>query len=95
MYEGIESTLSKFTDRTKPGRVRPQQSGELGKEEPDKVQQGQMQSPLHLGKNNHMAEVIEKACYSTKKPSNGKQVLIMIAVRMKKLQTEIISFIPI
>jgi len=41
------------------------------------------------------AEVIEKACYSTKKPSNGKQVLIMIAVRMKKLQTEIISFIPI
>jgi len=34
--------------------VRPGQAGELGREEPDEVQQGKMQGPAHLGRNSPM-----------------------------------------
>jgi len=51
--EELECTLSKFADDTKQGGVmdtlascaRPGQAGELGREEPDGVQQGQVQGP--------------------------------------------------
>jgi len=43
--EELECTLRKFADDTKLGGARPGQAGELGREEPDEVQQRQMQGP--------------------------------------------------